>query len=97
MPAWSGYSKAPKECQKEWDKMWKKLDEHEEGHVEVLEKTVDWTKGSLEKMTDLTVETLKAAVAHEIVHGNENQKAFDDATGHGSKKGVVLNVSAACA
>src|SRR3954467_4066589 len=31
MPVWAAYKKAPKACQEEWDRMYKKLEEHEDG------------------------------------------------------------------
>jgi hypothetical protein len=47
--------------------------------------------------TDYPVDLLKTDMTHMAEHGQAQQDAFDATTGHGSKAGVSLNVSAACA
>jgi predicted secreted Zn-dependent protease len=97
MPEWSGYSKAPKACQKEWDRMWKKLEEHEDGHRQVHQKTLTDLEASLKKKTDLTEDQWNKEFDAAIKKMQEDQKKFDSDTDHGAKKGVELNVSEECA
>jgi predicted secreted Zn-dependent protease len=97
MPKWTGYSKAPKECQQEWDRMWKKLEEHEEEHRKIHEQCLKNIQDHLGTQTDYPVDLLKTDMTHMAEHGQAQQDAFDATTGHGSKAGVSLNVSAACA
>jgi len=96
MPVWSGYKKAPKACQEEWDRMWKALDAHEEGHRLIHLETLIKITERLEKQTNLTVDDLKIHFAELIQEGQDNQDKFDAATGHGSKKGVSLQVTPEC-
>ena len=96
MPVWAGYSKAPKACQKEWDRMWKKLEEHEEGHRLIHMDALTAIQDALEKQTDLAADQFESDFARKMQDAQKNQDKFDDATGHGSKKGVELNITAEC-
>lgn len=96
MPVWSGYKKAPKACQDEWDRMWKALDQHEDGHRLIHLETLARITKVLEKKTDLTVDDFKTEFDELIREGQDNHDKFDTATGHGSKKGVSLNVTSEC-
>jgi predicted secreted Zn-dependent protease len=96
MPTWAGYSKAPKGCQKEWDRMWKKLEEHEDGHRLIHQATLAKIQATLAKQTDLTVDQLKSDFATWLDEGQDNHDKFDTSTGNGSKKGVELDISSEC-
>lgn len=96
MPTWSGYSKAPKACQKEWDRMWKKLEEHEEEHLNIHLATLKTIEDTLGKATDLPETQLPTDFDQMIADGQANQDKFDKSTGHGSKKGVELNIAKEC-
>jgi hypothetical protein len=97
MSVWTAYKKAPKACQEEWDRMWKKLEEHEDGHRLVHLETLTNIQDTLSKQTNLTADQFKADFAQMEVDGQGNQDKFDTATGHGSKKGVTLNITDECA
>jgi predicted secreted Zn-dependent protease len=96
MPKWSGYSKAPKECQQEWDRMWKKLDEHEDGHKDVFLDALKTIEDTLKKKTDYPMGDLDTDFNKMIQDMKNKQKSFDSSTGNGSKKGITLTVSEAC-
>ena len=97
MPSWAAYSKAPKACQKEWDTMWKKLEEHENGHMQIHLDTLATIESALKSKTDLTLSQFESDFADMVAEGQKNQDKFDTATGHGSKKGVTLNITDECA
>jgi predicted secreted Zn-dependent protease len=96
MPTWAGYNKAPKACQQEWDRMWAKLQEHEDGHRQIHQDTLDAVEKYFGKATDLTDKQFNAEFTKLIKEGQNNQKKFDTSTGHGSKKGVELVVTEEC-
>ena len=96
MPTWDGYRKAPKACQKEWDRMWKKLDEHEDGHRLIHLEALAKISHTLGNETDLSVDQFKSDFAQMMQDGQDNQDKFDTKTGHGSKKGVELNITKEC-
>lgn len=96
MPTWAGYAKAPKPCQEEWDRMYAKLQEHEDGHKQIHQDTLDAIEKYLGKATDLAEKQFKTDFAKLIKDGQDNQKKFDTSTGHGSKKGVELVVTEEC-
>ncbi len=96
MPTWAAYSKAPKNCQKEWDRMYEKLEEHEDGHRQIHQDLLDKIKDSLSKETDLTVDQLKSDFADWLKEGQDNHDKYDSSTGNGSKKGVELNITDEC-
>jgi len=96
MPTWAGYGKATKTCRGEWDRMWKKLDEHENGHRLIHLEALAAIQSHLQMQTDLTVEQFEADLARMMEDGQSKQEKFDAATGHGSKKGVELNITKDC-
>jgi predicted secreted Zn-dependent protease len=96
MPVWAGYNKAPNACQKEWDRMWAKLEEHEDGHRQIHQDTLDTIEKFFNKASDYPEKQLKADFAKMSKAGQTNQDKFDTSTGHGSKKGVELVVTEEC-
>jgi predicted secreted Zn-dependent protease len=96
MPTWNGYDKAPKACQEEWDRMWPKLEEHEEGHKQIFLDTLDKIEKHFGKATNLSGKQLEAEFKKLIKTGQSHQDKFDTSTGHGSKKGVELIITDEC-
>ena len=96
MPTWDGYKKAPKACQKEWDRMWKKLEQHEDKHrlihLEMYAKVTDY----LSKATDLTVKKFEADFKKMAQEGQANQDKFDSSSKHGQRDGVNLTITDEC-
>ncbi len=97
MPTWSGYKKAPKACKDEWDRMWKKLDEHEEGHRQIHLETLTAIEKAMSGKTNLSIDQFETDLEKLLTEGEVKQKKFDATTGHGSKKGVTLNIAQECA
>ncbi len=96
MPSWLGYNNAPPKCQQEWNKMYRKLVDHEEGHRLVHQETLEKMEKYVEKAKDLTEKVLDAEFKKLIKEMQDNQKKFDSATGNGSKKGVELDIAKEC-
>jgi len=96
MPVWTGYRSSPKACQQEWDRMWKKLEEHEDAHRQIHLQALTTIQGTLAKKTDLTVDQFESDIEGMVQEGQDNQDKFDVSTGYGSKKGVTLNVTKEC-
>jgi predicted secreted Zn-dependent protease len=96
MPVWANYKKAPKACQEEWDRMWKKLEEHEDGHRVIHLETLTTMQNTLGGQTNLPADQLKTDFAQMENDGQDNQDKFDTATDHGAKKGVELTITDEC-
>jgi hypothetical protein len=97
LPQWSGYKGAPKVCQKEWDRMYKALDEHEIGHqtlyIDVVEK---FAEGLRKKEEPVTVDQIKDLIKALDKKADSDSEKYDSSTGHGSKKGVELTIATEC-
>jgi predicted secreted Zn-dependent protease len=97
MPKWSGYKGSPKACQKEWDRMYKALEEHEIGHqdlyIDVVEK---FAEGLRKKTEPVTVEQIKDLIKALDKKADGDSEKYDNSTAHGSKKGVNLTIAAEC-
>jgi predicted secreted Zn-dependent protease len=96
MPEWDGYSKAPKACQTAWDNVWKKLQEHEEGHKEVFMDILAKAQKYVKNASDLSAKQVKKDLDKLIGGIQAAQKKFDTATDHGKKKGVYLDIPEEC-
>src|SRR5262249_48950739 len=96
MPEWSGYRQAPKACQKEWDRMWRKLDEHEDGHRLIHEQALTTIQKTLDQKSDLSPDHLDSEMARIMQAAQAKQDSFDASTGHGSKQGVSLSITQEC-
>ncbi|MFT5423562.1 MAG: putative secreted Zn-dependent protease [Phycisphaerales bacterium] len=92
MPVWAKYGGAPKGAKKEWDRMYKALEKHENIHrllhLETYAIITDW----LVKAEELTESDFKAQFKKLMTQGQKNQDKFDSSSDHGSKKGVELNI-----
>ncbi|MFG0307244.1 MAG: DUF922 domain-containing protein [Phycisphaerales bacterium JB040] len=94
MPVWTKYGAASKESKKEWDRMYKALAKHEDGHrlihLEALAKINAWLTGA----EGLSVNEFKSTFEKMMKDGQKNQDKFDSSTDHGAKKGVHLHIAA---
>jgi hypothetical protein len=77
--------------------MWKKLDEHEAGHLQIHMETLAAIEKALSGKTNLSIDQFESDLEKLVKEGEDKQKKFDATTGHGSKKGVTLNVAQECA
>ena len=97
MPVWAGYKKAPKACQQEWDRMYKALEKHEDGHRLIHLETLATIETALQCKTDYPASDLKTDFAQWMQDGQDNQDKFDKSTRNGANKGVELTITDECA
>jgi hypothetical protein len=85
LPQWKQYEQARDPEKVAWNRMFRKLREHEDGHVEIAvaaaaklaEDLIGQTTAQALKMLDAAVRSMK-----------DSQKKLDDATDHGARPGV---------
>jgi predicted secreted Zn-dependent protease len=90
MPKWSGYSSAGKAHKKEWDRMYKALEIHEDQHYMLFQHKLEKFRKKLEKAKPMTRKAFAKEWADFKKDHDKAQKSFDKSTGHGSKQGVNL-------
>jgi predicted secreted Zn-dependent protease len=91
LPSWSGYPKADKDAQKEWDRMFKALTRHENAHHDVFTGVCDAWKKALEKGGDLAPKDMQDSFDEFMKDVQKAQDKFDASTGNGARDGVELN------
>jgi predicted secreted Zn-dependent protease len=98
MPVWTGYKNAPKPCQEEWDRMWKALDKHEQGHALVYMEGILKLELTLSGIAEgtITVAELATHLKDAMARMETAQDTYEAATDKGRKRGVVLNPPAGC-
>lgn len=90
MPRWGQYSKGTKEEKASWDKMYKALKKHEQGHHDIFETRIKAYKKELETGGDLTDKELKKSYDAFSKELQKKQDAYDSRTGNGKSQGVIL-------
>ena len=94
MPKWGSYSSAAKEEKKEWDRMIKALDVHEDQHYMLFQYKVEkFRKELLKKYGEkkpLSVKKFKDEYKKFDKEHSTLQKNHDKSTKHGEKDGVYL-------
>ena len=98
MPVWTGYKKAPQACQEEWDRMWKALEKHEQGHALVYLEgllKLEFTLSNIAEGT-ITVAELDTHGKNAMAKMEEAQDQFETDTDKGRKRGVVLDPPGEC-
>jgi predicted secreted Zn-dependent protease len=91
MPNWPGASKLNKEARAEWDRAYKALADHEQGHVDLVKKML---KGVATKMVGKTKAQADAIFNKAVADLKKESDAYDTRTDHGRKTGTVINVDA---
>jgi len=98
MPVWTEYKGSPLECRAEWDRMWKALEYHEEGHRATYLEMVAKLYDELKKISPGSIN--KAQLAQILQrHMNQmeaNQERYDESTHRGRTEGVFLDPPAEC-
>ena len=98
MPVWTGYTKAPQVCQAEWDRMWKALEKHEQGHALIYAEGVlklEFTLSGIAEGT-ITVAELSTHLGNAMAKMEQAQDKFETDTDKGRKRGVVLDPPGEC-
>ena len=94
MPKWSGYAKATKAEQAEWDKMCKALERHEKNHHDIFLKAAEAWRAELEKGDALDAAGMKKAWSSFNTDTQAKQDSYDSSSSHGQKEGVALTIPA---
>lgn len=98
MPVWTGYKKAPKVCQEEWDRMWKALEKHELEHALVYREGLmkfEFTLTGIAEGT-ISVAELSKLTTKAMVVIEQMQDEFESVTDRGRNRGVVLDPPGDC-
>ncbi len=96
MPAWPAYRRQPASCQAEWDKMWKALKAHEEGHRDIYLQGLQQLTKRLEAMEPVTVAELKEIMERAVKDHQNEHDAYDTSTDHGRSRGVEVTIFDEC-
>ena len=96
MPAWGVLSKQPKACQDEWNRMWKALRAHEDGHLDVFNKGVAALVKTLTALKSGTHDDIDAVVNKALKDIQMGHDKYDASTTHGQKEGVKLDITEEC-
>lgn len=94
MPRWADYQKAGWDQQQKWDKFYKSLMEHENGHKDIAIEAAKKVENELLKLNFPSEKMLKEAAKSKAWRIIKNswvlQKQYDEDTDHGVKTGTVL-------
>lgn len=96
MPKWLGYRGQPQPCQDEWDRMWRALMDHERGHADLFEASVQKIVSHLEEQASMTRPDLDAYMAGQERQTQDASDSYDRATDHGASRGVELRIVPEC-
>ena len=96
MPAWGALSKQPKSCQDEWNRMWKALRGHEDGHLDVFEKGVAALVKTLTAMKTATKDEVDKIFNKALADIQTGHDKYDASTKHGQTEGVKLDIAEEC-
>jgi predicted secreted Zn-dependent protease len=96
MPAWKELSKQPKTCQDEWNRMWKALRGHEDGHLEVFQKGLDALVKQLTALKTGTHDDVDKIFKKALKSIQDGHNKYDSSTTHGQSEGVKLDIADEC-
>jgi predicted secreted Zn-dependent protease len=96
MPAWKELSQQPKVCQDEWNRMWKALRAHEDGHLDVFQKGLDALVKELTALKSGTHDDVDKIFNKALKSIQAGHNAYDSKTSHGQTEGVKLDIADEC-
>ena len=96
MPSWGALSKQPKSCQEEWNRMWKALRAHEDGHLDVFEKGVAALVKTLTALKTATLDEVDKIFNKALADIQTGHDKYDTSTKHGQTEGVKLDITEEC-
>jgi len=91
MPNWQGASNLNKEAKAEWDRAYKALADHEQGHVDLAKKKLT---GVAARMVGKTRAQADAIFKQAVADLKKESDAYDKTTDHGRKTGTIINEDA---
>jgi predicted secreted Zn-dependent protease len=90
MPSWREYPRQTQDVREEWDRMWRALQAHEQGHRDIFEQRVNGLTATLQAMEHPRGGDVSNVVDPWSVETQREQDNYDIRTGHGSGTGVTL-------
>jgi predicted secreted Zn-dependent protease len=88
MPKWSNAEKISKPAKAEWDRFYKALEKHEDGHVQLVKSELsDIADSLIGKSEDIAKEDFKKATDAL----QEKSDTYDVETDHGKKRGCIID------
>jgi len=96
MPVWTKCPNQPKSCQAEWNRMWKALRVHEEGHRAIFLKGLANLEAKLKALKGATFVQVTKMVDKANSDIVAQEKTYDNNTKHGASRGVDLKIAKEC-
>jgi predicted secreted Zn-dependent protease len=90
MPRWPGYSHASPAAKAEWDRFWHALEQHEEGHFQLVHSHLATLDHQLVGQQSDAVQSVFEQALNDLATASDN---YDAQTNHGLSYGTVLDVS----
>jgi hypothetical protein len=84
MPVWTRYSGRPEAERREWDRFYRALLNHEQGHIVIFRREAETTYQRL--LDDATADTIKKLLEQEVQRIVGVSDAYDNKTDHGRKQ-----------
>jgi Bacterial protein of unknown function (DUF922) len=88
LPRWRGYTTQRAAVQESWDAMWKALQDHERGHLEIFMRGFNAIVKSLEDATELEGGEVKRQLEKAAEGIQQEHDQYDTKTEHGKTTGV---------
>lgn len=85
MPKWVDYKKATKDDKAAWDKMYKTLDKHEDGHHDICVEELAAFKAEMEGETEMKGKAYEKEFKAFLDEVGKKQDKYDKRTDHGRK------------
>jgi len=92
MPEWPAARKRKKRVRDEWERFYRALEAHEQGHVDLVRKHLEGVAASL---VGLSEEKAQEKFAEALQELQEASDQYDAATDHGRKNGTIIDLSVA--
>jgi predicted secreted Zn-dependent protease len=91
MPNWPGAAKLKGKAKAEWDRFYKALEAHEQGHVKIAQEQF---KGLAEKMLGKKEADAKKEFEKAKKAAKDASDKYDKSNDHGRKQGTIIDVDA---
>jgi hypothetical protein len=90
MPRWPGHRKVSKTAQAEWDRAYRALEAHEQGHVDLVHEHFDGMASSLIGKTEAQANAAFQKATEDLQSASDE---YDQRTDHGQSAGAVIDTS----
>jgi len=89
MPHWQGYGGAPQPIKDEWDRFWRALDTHEQGHFDLV---TSYLAGLERVLVGQPVSDVQRIFNDAVAGLNAASSAYDVHTSHGVTQGTTIDL-----